>query len=507
MEPDNASSTENDHQRRVDALRQLASENAQDGQTGPGSDLPPAGSSAQTATPSLSRRRTWFTVIGALLAVVVVGVSLLAGLPQRLISGGTRTPAPPVAIPNELVLDLQQSSLDCPVQAAWSPDTLSIAVTLTKEGCDVSPGAPQPMQIAVFDARTGALKQTFDTQRVVPAGSASLPSGAILWSRDGREVLFDATTTDNQGELIPALAIFRLDGGKPRVLRSAPVAADNRVASVIWNMSAGGATTLPTPPVPALSYQWGANGAVTVADAAPSTTQTQGYSGSPVFTPESQTIPLWQPGVLVPLQGVDKTGTSTPFLAPPAYAFAASTYVWSPDGRYLTALLHLVGRLPALPGIQAERLVPGHCFSGMRDLRPACTNPAVPFADHALEAVVRAAEVPQVLTFPGQPTIEQYVRAAVPVAWRPDGKLLATILPTNGFGVLNSTPTTITVSLYDTATGKQIAALGIKHTPSSSGDTLPSDDVLAWSPTGKQLAFVDYNSNRVVIWGASQLPA
>lgn len=65
----------------------------------------------------------------------------------------------------------------------------------------------------------------------------------------------------------------------------------------------------------------------------------------------------------------------------------------------------------------------------------------------------------------------------------------------------------ITVSLYDTATGKQIAALGIKHTPSSSGDTLPSDDVLAWSPTGKQLAFVDYNSNRVVIWGASQLPA
>jgi hypothetical protein len=87
------------------------------------------------------------------------------------------------------------------------------------------------------------------------------------------------------------------------------------------------------------------------------------------------------------------------------------------------------------------------------------------------------------------------------VAWRPDGKLLATILPANG---LFAQDTHVTVSLLRTDIGEEIKTLSVAHR--NANRAVPFDKPIAWLPSGKQLALSDPDSSRITIWGASKLP-
>jgi WD40 repeat protein len=134
-------------------------------------------------------------------------------------------------------------------------------------------------------------------------------------------------------------------------------------------------------------------------------------------------------------------------------------------------------------------------------LAAMCANPPLALPDRAFEAVYQQARAGNKITIPPNPEFHDY--PAVSVAWRPDGKALATLLPPDGF---YSGKSSLQVTLYDTATGKVIETLSAPRL-ANVNDNDDSITPTYWSPAGTQLAFVDTGSTRVTIWGASSLPA
>ncbi len=128
-----------------------------------------------------------------------------------------------------------------------------------------------------------------------------------------------------------------------------------------------------------------------------------------------------------------------------------------------------------------------------------CAQSALPYPDAAYARVVAAARAGvQVKDDSSGRAIT--VWSPVEVAWRPDGKALATMLPADDFA---AHPSMVRVTLYDTATGQALTSL-------SQTVSLPSSQVngpyyLSWSPTGQQLALVDNGDSRIIVWGASSL--
>jgi Tol biopolymer transport system component len=113
-----------------------------------------------------------------------------------------------------------------------------------------------------------------------------------------------------------------------------------------------------------------------------------------------------------------------------------------------------------------------------------------PYPDAALKQVV--SEVTASTDFHTDPRF--------PVAWRPDGKLLATILPGDTF---NQDTQKVRISLLRTDTGEVAKTFTV--TSSSSATAQGAEAILAWSPTGKQLAFMDTFSGTVTLWSSANL--
>ncbi|WIG59985.1 MAG: hypothetical protein OJF49_002733 [Ktedonobacterales bacterium] len=491
----------NDQQRRLDALRALARQN-----TPVSTEVAPAAPTAPTLDlrPPTRKHPRWLALTAVLLAILVIAAGLFAytraGSHLSATASATATPAP---IPSQLALDLTGNRLYCPQQVAWSPDSLRVAIALTRQGCGPNPGASQSEMVAIFDARTGALLRTVDPQPTLSRLGAPGTAGDFVWSPDGKALIFDASNTATTQQPSPALLIYPLDSGKPHLFTSTLTTAFGQ--SVIWDLHTGVPTLLPALLPPALSYQWSASGQITVAQPAPTHPTSGSYTGSPIVTaPAAPTFPIWQPGTVMPIEAVDSTGTSTSLLPLAGAVFASSGYIWSPDGRYLAMPLHLAARLAPIPGLPVGNLGPHSCSSS---LQPNCSGPIMPYPDAALATAIKAAATPQVFSSNGQ-HIVQYAFQPFPVAWRPNGKILATILPAdNGIGSDFSTPVTVRISLFDTTTGHELSTLSIQRPLSSQQPPSPDQIELSWSPTGKQLALFDYGSNQVVLWGADQLPA
>jgi len=211
---------------------------------------------------------------------------------------------------------------------------------------------------------------------------------------------------------------------------------------------------------------------------------TPNYTGSPT----SGELSRWRSGT------IDYTfdfanGVSSP---PHAWYLNARLTAWASQN-----LLVVGFPVPSL--LPGGTVVASECAT--LGLAAMCANPPLALPDRAFEAVYQQARAGNKITIPPNPEFTDYT--AVPVAWRPDGKALATLLPPDGFYGGKSN---LQVTLYDTATGQVIKMLSAPRL----ANVTDNDDSIAptyWSPAGTQLAFVDAGSNRVTIWGASALPA
>jgi hypothetical protein len=84
------------------------------------------------------------------------------------------------------------------------------------------------------------------------------------------------------------------------------------------------------------------------------------------------------------------------------------------------------------------------------------------------------------------------------IAWRADGKELATMLPNEDF---NLAEPVVKVTVFNTQTGAIVAKLPINRTMvnfSGNGDLPP----ITWSPRGSSLAALNYADATLTLWRA-----
>jgi len=252
----------------------------------------------------------------------------------------------------------------------------------------------------------------------------------------------------------------------------------------------------------------------------------QSISGSPTSRIGAASISRWRSGVINPgyppgNAGPDYTSPPTGWTFLPPGVVTTGFPVWSPDGRFFT-VLRATTRLTGAPLDPTQCPInPSDLFGGM------CAQPAIPLPDRAFAAVFAAAQAGRPGP-PRQPTGRPPMVlkwTLVSVDWRPDGNVLAAILPGDGLNGGDSDPTSssVRVTLYSTATGQPLTTLVAPHPTNSYGLTAS-----AWSPDGAQFALVqsfgDISpiatpaptgvgtnpfalSTVITIWGASSLAA
>lgn len=454
-------------------------------------------------------RRRWRPLLVALAALLVLagaigGQGVYTGHwlspVGRTSAQRTATPAPILPL---LSIDTSTAQI-CPTGVAWSPDGLTLAVATDGEQseCDTAdPGRTQA--VILYNARSGAqlkyvdIHETYLQVHVNPSSAfAEQPS----WSPDGNRIVVPFLV-EGAPPLSVGLLIIPAGSGTPRALLNT---TDSELAHPIWNLKTGKlvATQAKALP-PALTYRWGADGSIQPEKAIPSGSATA-YTGSPVEQVGGASFSRWQRGVIAPVARMGYVGP--PF----AWFHIDLGVLWSPDGQYVAPNYSIESRLPEPEGGTPAQLQPQDsacaefASSGVGQTLEAsmaptyCGQPTPPYPDAAYAQVVAAARAgaqekdSSGRTITGWPLVE--------VAWRPDGKVLATMLPADDFA---SHPSSVRVTLYDTATGQVLTTL-------SQAVTLPSSQTngpyyLSWSPSGQQLALVNNGDSKIIVWGASSL--
>jgi WD40 repeat protein len=276
-----------------------------------------------------------------------------------------------------------------------------------------------------------------------------------------------------------------VSGGSPRVV-TAPYR--QRLDRLEWDLTNGtlisSALALPA----ALSYQWGVHGALLAQTPLNTTAAPPAPAPGPVGNPDGgAAFTLWQPGLAAPGYLRGSGGITT---APNLYLWESAFAAWSPDGRYLLTPVYAGGRV-ALAGQPAPSAA---------DLAATGTTktPILPARDTALTRLYTAM-VPDASG--AAPDVQS-------VAWRPDGSVLAAT------GVPYFNPDTASlaahtmVTLYDSASGRQLTTLNpavdLSH---ALGTPLTGQPIwLAWSPDGSHLLLLDAAIGTLTIWGPDALP-
>jgi hypothetical protein len=193
-----------------------------------------------------------------------------------------------------------------------------------------------------------------------------------------------------------------------------------------------------------------------------------------------------------------------PSAAPAAILYESAPTLWAPDGHAFASLVlgaPLPGATPSgLRQLDADQAGSGQCryWTG----RTCAQSVALPYPDAALRVVAtRVRTGTTVHPNPIDPTqaYNEYPEASF--AWRPGGQQLAAILPGDGFG-----HTTVRVTLLSTASGSVAGTLSANAPVNDIGGETEGVPPIAWSPSGQQLAIMDYGSGLVTIWGAQALP-
>lgn len=418
----------------------------------------------------------------AFVALLATSLAGCAGSSAHPASSATAK-ATATAAPTSLRMNPIGDGLLCATQFAWSPDSSFIAVVGNDVNCGGAGSGRTPGLILVYgrDGKllqrlqpdTSVLAQPTIAQKVAANSAASgvistLTYDNLTWTTNSQALLMtfdlELQPNPNAGSITGGVGVQRLGVLNPSLTKVWLDPTISRTAATIerWDLASGAPTWVPMP-ARAVTYQWGANGALTPASAAP---------GQSVGTPDGgPTFTAWQPGQLLFGTKSDKQSTT---VVPQDVAWVSVVSPLSPDGRYY---------YPTLPA--AGSLVPPStqfAMSGEPTLQPH---------DQALVALAR-----QMMQTPS-PSQNTTMR----LAWRPDGRYLAALTPTAGDPSAN----TFVVAIYDTASGKQVKQVAPDFTGLSAG---PAGNVaLLWSPDGSRLLLADNIYGALTLWGPGQLPA
>lgn len=463
--PTDADGEEESRRRRVEALSALAGSAAAERPTTPDTD-----------GPSLRRR---LALLGLLLAVVAAagGAGVYLARREQPAHPTTQAPKGPLAV------DLSALGFACPSNAAWSPDGGRLAVLAhAGGGCGT-----QTLAIVALDARTG--------HELAARPLDTADEGLIFaWTPDGSAIAYQQYVPGaTAGEVVPTLVIWPL-AGAPRTIRAAPHALA-LAGYFVWDLRQGTLIGTPAEDLPAaLAYRWTADGSIVPDKAAVPAAHGAGYTGSPTTTSGAATFSRWQPGAIVPIT----PGIGQP---PTAQTYQSVTDLWSPDGRYLATRVSLRAELAAPDGGPAPALPDGVCrFAANRVL---CAAGPLASPDAAFAAIRAAADGGTHLAGSQGQGTGPTQWDPVSVAWRPDGKVVAAILPDQGFDGANAR---VQVSLYRTADATLIGTVSVDHPHGSGWLQGVVAPLTFWSPNGDRLALLDYGDSRVVLWDADHLP-
>jgi WD40 repeat protein len=438
-------------------------------------------------------RGRWLWRLGTAAGIAAVIAAVLLVTLRGSLHLFEHVPVPPYT------LRPPQEGLGCVNDAAWSPDGARIAV-LAHPGRPCSSSAYAAASVLIYDGQSGALEARVDLARAVLPALQALPASAPMpqsaqSARDGPLITFPSVTwsPDGQRLALPFLTVFAQpqaaasfaqgllmlarDGTHPRTLLHPGVPGQMLAAE--WDLASGKAVasstvpdfSLPDPAGPIVSFHWEAGG-ILKPDASSPSGRASG-AAAPVGSPEGgRSFTIWQPGVLSPLSS--EVADVRPNQQQQPYAWSALVAAWSPDGRYLVPALHLYGPLQSIEEAPGET---SFNASGAM-LRP------VPVRDAALK---------QLLSWTATPTTSGWN-----VAWRPDGRVLASFGPRDLLGR--------SVELYDCASGRKLASLEPIQGVVTILDNVADYGKLLWSPDGSHLLHYTPWTGSVTIWGPDQLP-
>ncbi len=425
--------------------------------------------------------------LAALLAIVVL-LSISNGWLGNLVvlfrpSAGRPSssiaPAPTIGVKVSKVLLPQQAGLVCLADAAWSPDSRSIAMIGYQKAC-LNEGTPNgPGTLVIYEARSGKLEERLSTDNLIISafhrqfprdrGAPILEYLKVLWSPDGSRlalpfwIVFDKRTQNGYNIILgySGLLLYTRSGAQAQIFLATQTtnfmfAEWDTTQGRIIQSSAGNSLFLANPL--AAAYRWGSDGMLLPLDMHTRTLNPVGNpQGGAAFT-------IWQPGTVQinpPYNGPGSQQSAT-------YAFNTFFSAWSPDGRYIATIsifAHLV--LPGQP-------VPPYPWPNVQHSIPPpninMRSGDVAF-QHALK-IITGALVPSYL---------------IMLSWRLDGRALA---------IYDASTTEL--EILDCATGDQTASL-LLSTNVPPGK-LTGSYLLYWSPDSKRLLMFDPDVGQVLTW-------
>jgi hypothetical protein len=424
-------------------------------------------------------------------------------------AGMLATPSPPGVVS----ITPSQNAMRYPLASTWSPDGQTLAIL----GSFIAPDSAGESSSLVdtYDVATGRLIQALspgailltaamqnpDTLRPVllatecASGAATttytLQFSQIFWSAHYGRIALPFYLTPVEGSASPQsygglLDMFEDGSYAWAMLQPVSQSVFSPNISLRWDLTARVMTAIPTP-TPALGYHWSADDTLVIdtplSAQAPSSTTALG----PVSDPSGAQLSIWQSGkvdyVTRPINSNNQQ-----LISPGAYLYQAGGFgpglaAWSPDGRYIVdPVATFTGRFepPDIPAPSAQ---------GLTDLGVA-QAPLLPVRDAALQQALAALPNQSPDTYP-----------EMLLAWRPDGRVLAAQLATTYGSPIS--PEQHVVTLYDCATGRQLATL----TPAAPSATPQKDpSYLSWSPDGTRLLAFDGVSGVGTLWGSGDLP-
>lgn len=419
-------------------------------------------------------------IVGFLLLMLLLSSS---GLLAALV-GGRSTPSPTLSTRQAVQLTVNSTQVDnlsCLVDSVWSPDSQLIAVLGYSQNCPQARNAYEPGLLNIYDGRTGKLGvqlrpdgqilATLKRQLPLLRDAPMIAYQNVLWSPDGQRlaVIFSVYfPSDVSASSYDGVILFGPGNVQtPQVFLAQEPSAVS-LYYLIWDLQQGVASFVSTsvPPTfevistvrPSLAYRWQQGG---------SFAPVPGTVSTPIGNPDGdETFTPWQSGMLTRLtESGDK-----PFQLPGIYVWSTFFTAWSPGERYLATRISVLGRV-TWPG----QSPPSH--QSLVALG-AVSLGTLPVRDRAFKTLADSLPVTQ----NGSINLN--------IAWRPDGRVLAT------YG-------SSTVDLYDCLTGKKLASL-IPNMGNTVG--LGGVDTLRWSPDGTHLLLSSSSWGPIALWGPGQLP-
>lgn len=413
-----------------------------------------------------------------------------------------------------LVLDPAKLQLTCIRDSAWSPDGKFVVALGYQSQC----ASDQPLSyvyepglLVIYSAMTGKpltsmnvddrITSTLHLQSPAiatpPAGSSRVDTSKqtieytrLLWSPNGKQVAIPFIVSiasnlhqSNAGQAtwdvarISGLLLIGADGQTSQVFTHKLSAGEAN--SGRWDVATGtylsapssAAQDAPLVLIPALGYSWDANGALMPQTPLPASNIPSGQLLGPIGIPDGgNAFTMWQPARITALS----QGSTT---VPGAYVFVSEFAAWSPDGAFLTeyvGIYGLLGDVQNVPPATLEQLDP--------------PLPAIPVRDKGLAHVLSQ------IAASGDKS-EYYL------AWSHNGNLLAA--ETANVGVDGKpNPNTVTVTLFECATGKQLATF---HPAPVNTTEDVSPTLLQWSPDDSHLLLYDGAIGALVLYDTHQM--